>query len=108
MWAGMRKVRREGGLRVGTPLCGNAAGGSTCGTGAIRPDCKPHSHFAAGIFDRNALRLAENCERWLGDPRQAALLGAEFECGDQVTILDIVAERIATDFRRGKDHFRRA
>ncbi len=99
MRAGVGEIERERDLRI------DAAPRSDPGRGAaqrMRPigaDHKPNARLAAGMADRDAVGIAGDGERRARDPRQLEFERAVFQRGDQMPVLDIVAEGLKPDLR---------
>ena len=104
----MRKIKRKRGLRISAvPRCdsGSRPAHRARTVGANR---KLYPRFAVGMPDGDTHGVAFDCQRRRRDRSQPKGCGARLQRRDEVTVLDIVAERIAIDFRGGEQNLRRA
>ena len=104
----VRQIERQRRLRI-SALCGFDAGrGAAQRAPAVGADDELYPCFAIGVFDRHAGSIARDREGRTSKARQFQRGSARFERGDQMPVLDVVAEGVETDLGRGKQDFRRA
>jgi hypothetical protein len=74
----------------------------------IGADCEPRPHGAVLERHCDARGIGRDRESRRGKPQDLQLRRAGVERSDQVAVLNIVAEGVEADVRRGEGDFRRA
>src|ERR1700691_676081 len=107
MRPGVSKIEGERGLRIVSWIGADTRRGTAKRPPPVGADGKAHPRFTIGIRDRDAGGIAPDRERRDGNPRQFELSGARFDRGDKISVFDIVAEGLKSNFRRVKKGLRR-